>query len=273
MDNIILNINSLNADLSKYTSSNFVYYLEEEFKNIIYIKLGSIELPTSNYNFLERNKNTNFIIISGVNRDEVKIDEGNYTTDTIIIKIQEKLDQISSSRGQSYFVDLDINSGKIYFTNSSEFTLEFPKNNTQYKTLGQHLGFKEIEYTGTTIYGVQVINLNSPNYYFLKINNLDNVKDYKAKNVFAKIIQNTGSFDFLNEGKSDFVSKDMVFRSPINLSKLEIQVVDYLGNIVDLNGFELSLTLELGQIYDKSLYDKINNKGIPNGDHRLKFFY
>ena len=42
MDNLIINVNSRFADLTKYTSSNFVYHLNDEIKNIAYIKLGSI---------------------------------------------------------------------------------------------------------------------------------------------------------------------------------------------------------------------------------------
>ena len=57
------------------------------------------------------------------------------------------------------------------------------------------------------------------------------------------------------------------------MSKLEIQVVDFRDRIIDLNGFNFSFTLEIGYLYDKKLYESINNRGIPNGDNRLKFYY
>ena len=66
MDNLIINVNSRFADLTKYTSSNFVYHLNDEIKNIAYIKLGSIEFPSSSYNFLAVKKNTSFVIGDGV---------------------------------------------------------------------------------------------------------------------------------------------------------------------------------------------------------------
>ena len=64
-----------------------------------------------------------------------------------------------------------------------------------------------------------------------------------------------------------------MFRSPIDLSTIEVQLVDYLGNELEFNEFDFSFTLEIGYIYDKKLYEEINNKGIPNGDTRNKFYY
>jgi hypothetical protein len=272
MDNIILNVNSCFADLTKYTTGNFVYPLDQEIKNIIYIKMGSIEFPTSNYNFLSSKGNTSFKIGDGTIEDTVTIPDGNYESDTIILKIEELLDEINTTRSQSYELSIDIFTGEINFSNTDDFTLDFT-NNTDYGSLGIHLGFKDNNYSGTSILGETVINLNGPNYYFIKINNFNNVQDHYVKNSFAKIIKTKEGFDTIIEGKHDYVSKDMVFRSPINLSKLEIQIVDYKDNIIDFNGIDLSLTLEIGYIYDKKLYQQINNNGIPNGDHRLKFYY
>ena len=64
MNNILINVNSKfsDRDLTKYTSSNFIYHLNEEIKNIAYIKLGSIEFPTSMYNFLSSKNNVSFKI-------------------------------------------------------------------------------------------------------------------------------------------------------------------------------------------------------------------
>ena len=85
MDNLIVNVNSNFADKTKYTSSNFVYRLDEEIKNIAYMKLGSVEFPSSTYNFLLSKANTSFKIGDGSVEDTVTIADGNYTTDTITV--------------------------------------------------------------------------------------------------------------------------------------------------------------------------------------------
>lgn len=272
MDNIIVNINSEFVDSTKYTSSNFVYHLDEEIKNIIYIKLGSVEFPSTFYSFTSAKDNLSFQISDGVNSDTITLVEGNYTSDLVTLKIQDQLDTINTDRGKDYEIDLEVVTGKITITCSDSFNLDF-SNGGNSKSLGYLLGYSDDTYSGTSISAENVIRLNPIQYYFLKINELDNVKDYNVKNAFAKIIQTTGSFDFTIQGKSDFVSKEMVFRSPINLSKLNIQFVDYEDNILDFNGLPVSFTLEIGYVYDKKLYQEFNNNGLPNGDHRLKIFF
>ena len=183
------------------------------------------------------------------------------------------MDVINTSRSKNYDINLDANNSKISFSCSDNFTLDFSNTDVGYGSLGSHLGFTNNSYTGTTITAESVIRLNTSLYYFLKINNIGIIKDNYVNNAFAKIIQTTGSFDFNFEGKGDYTSKEIAFRSPINLNKLEIQVVDFKDRIIDFNGTSLSFTLEVGYIYDKQLYEKINNNGIPNGDNRLKYYY
>lgn len=273
MDNIIINVNSKFVDKDKYTSSDFVYHLNQELKNIAYIKLGSIEFPSTNYNFLNKKGNTSFTIGDGTFEETITLQDGNYTSDTIISTIQEFLDTINVTRTKNYEIDININTGKIIFTSDDTVNINFNSKDTGYGSLGEHLGFSENTYTNTTITAENVINLNTPLYNFLKINDIENIIDNKVSNAFAKIILTSGKYDFTIEGKDDYVSKQKVFRSPINLNKLKIQIVDHMDNIIDLNGYDLTLTLEVGYIYDKKLYESINNRGIPNGDNRLKYYY
>lgn len=274
MDNLIINVNSCFTDKTKYTSSNFVYHLDEEIKNIAYIKLGSIEYPSSPYIFREDKRNTSFKIGDGTLEDTITIQDGNYTTDTLAIEINDKLELINDARNTNYVVDVNVISGKIEITSETSFTLNFSNNDIGYVSLGYHMGFDEDNYSGDSIIiGDKVMRLNYPIYYFLKINDIDNIQDKNVKNAFAKIIQTTGSFDFTIQGKSDYVAKEKVFRSPINISKLNVQLVDYKDKIIDLNGFDFSFTLEIGYVYDKKLYEELNNNGLPNGDHRIKYFF
>lgn len=273
MDNLIINVNSKFTNQSIYTPSNFVFDIGQTLKNIAYIRLGSIEFPTTTYNFLSEKKNTSFKIGDGSFEETITLPDGNYTSDSILLKIQDSLDVINTDRSKNYNIDIDINKGKIIFTSDDTVNINFTNEDIGYGSLGYHMGFSNNSYSGTSIEGDNVINLNSTVYFFLKINNIDNIIDNNVKNAFAKIIQTTGSFNFTIEGKADYVAKEKVFRSPINLSKLEVQVVDYMDRVIDLNGIDLSFTLEVGYIYDKKLYESINNRGIPNGDNRLKYYY
>ena len=107
---------------------------------------------------------------------------------------------------------------------------------------------------------------------FRKVEMLD-LRDNKVNNCYSKIIINSSPFTTLIRGPEEYISKDLVLRSPINLSKLNIQLLDFLGNTLDIGKNDFSFTLELGYVYDDNLYKELNNKGLPNGDHRTKFFY
>ena len=54
-------------------------------------------------------------LIDGSDEDTIILPDGNYSSDTVLLKIQEILDDINDSRTKDYAVDLNINFGKIYF--------------------------------------------------------------------------------------------------------------------------------------------------------------
>lgn len=86
-------------------------------------------------------------------------------------------------------------------------------------------------------------------YIFLKINDWGNINfNNNNNNVFAKII-------ILNnylKKNIDFVNTEYKFKQPINIKKLDIELVDYLGNNITLNE-NYSFTIELISIFNSDL--------------------
>ena len=107
MDIKLINVNSRNIDKDKYDASNFIFDLDEEINNVAYIKLGSIEIPITAYTFLSSKKNVSFKIGDGVNIDTVTIEDGNYTTDSLMLVIQTHLDNINTTRSKNYAIDIN----------------------------------------------------------------------------------------------------------------------------------------------------------------------
>ena len=66
------------------------------------------------------------------------------------------------------------------------------------------------------------------------LNDIENIQDVKVKNAFTKIIYETGKFNSLYSQGQEFNKKDKVFRSPIDLNYIEVKLVDYLGNELNL---------------------------------------
>jgi len=277
MENKIININSIFRDKVKYpNANNFRIDLPESFKNIIYIKISSIEMTDTNFVFSDAKNNNSFKIKIGDNEFLLNIGEGNFTSSILVVKIQELLDAINETLDFNILVDIDSSSAKLFFTTNSDnvITLDFTRNiETDYQNLKYHLGFNNDINTGSYIIAENVLNLFGFNYAFLSLNDIENVVDPVVSNVFCKIICDSGRFNTLFSNVSDFNSKDIVFRSPIDLNFIELKILDYMGNPFPLFNSDYSITIEIGYIYDIELYKKINNHGKPNGDTRLLYKY
>ena len=275
MENKIINVNSIFRDTSKYPKpTNFRIDLNDTIRNIMYIKVTSLEMGNVNYTFSDFRNNNSFSITTAGGTDTINLGSGNFTSSILTTNLQDILDEINTARGTDINVSIQVTSGKLLFTCSTSITINFTRTgSTQYKGVKYYLGFNNDSYTGTSISADSVLNVGGVNYFYMRLNNLDNINDHMVSDVFLKIISDVDKYNtvFLNGG--DYNSKDMVFRSPIDLSYLEIQLVDYLGNELEFNNFDFSFTIEVGYVYDYNLYKKLNNKGEPDGDNRLKFYY
>ena len=275
MENIIVNVNSLYRDKTLYPNAEkFTYNLPTHLNNIIHMRLTSLEIPNVDYTFTSEKNNKTFKITVGFVTETIVLDDGNYSSDTLTNLITDKFDAINTARGWDLSVTINVRSGKIVFSNDSQFTLDFTRtSNTSYPNLNYHFGFTNETYSGTSITSDSVINLIGISYFFVKINDISNVIDEKVGNAFAKVINNVDKFNVQFEDFESFVTKDKQFRSPQNFNKLDIEIVDYLGNPLNMYNHDISMTLELGYIYDLNLYNSIHNKGIPNGDDKQKYLY
>ena len=141
-----------------------------------------------------------------------------------------------------------------------------------YPPVGYYLGFRPdlsktsdnfifsgiIDNTERIIKGTKIFDITGDDYLFLKVNDWGYF-DFFSQKMFAKIILTSG----LDSPKiEDYVNKEFRFRQPININKLDIELVDYLGNTVQLGGFNWSFTLELKQIVNSSDKTDIERKTL-----------
>jgi hypothetical protein len=229
MDNIIINVNSIFRNTSIYPNSyDFSINLEEEIKNIIYIKLTSIELPLFYNSFSDTRNNNTFTVTVGSNTDNVTIGDGSFNEASMVAKIKTRLDEINTARSTDIAITREANTGKITFTCGSNLTLNFTRTgNTDYKGIKYHLGFTDDIYTGTSLVGETPLDVNVDRYIYININDIQNIRDNTVNNCYSKIIINSDPFTTLIRGPEEYVSKDLVLRSPINLSKLNVKLLDY----------------------------------------------
>jgi hypothetical protein len=275
MENIIYNIDSRFRDLNTYKNPGFfTYKLEEPLKNISYIRLSSIELPTVFYTFLQDYNNISFQIITN---DDIPhtiiIEEGSYDSGSIISQIQTNLDIINENYGTSLTIAWNSVNYKVTFTNTTEFTLIFD-NDSNHRSLGDRLGFRldNTNYLAadqSTIYstnlnmelyywtGETFLDITKDDYLYLRINDYGVIyNDVRKNTLLAKVI--LYDQQFIIDTGANFLTKAFNFKQPINISKLEIELVNALGQTINMNLINYSLTLEFGRIFDSNQYGSKN---------------
>jgi hypothetical protein len=130
--------------------------------------------------------------------------------------------------------------------------------NLQYPPLGFYIGFRPnikkttdqflltpvIDDTKVILRAPKIYDATGDDYIFVRINDWGYV-DYFGTKMFAKIVFSSG---LGNSRLDDFINKEYRFRQPTNIQRLNIELIDYLGNTIDLNGFDWSFTLELKEL-------------------------
>jgi hypothetical protein len=105
--------------------------------------------------------------------------------------------------------------------------------------------------------GETYLDITKDEYLFLRINDYGVIYNYhREKTLLAKII--LYDQQFVIDNGANFLTKLYNFRQPINLSKLEIELISSSGTRINMNLIDFSMTLECGQIYDSTKKENYN---------------
>jgi putative Mn2+ efflux pump MntP len=77
------------------------------------------------------------------------------------------------------------------------------------------------------------------------------------EDVIAKIPMVNGKLSLTINDNNNSLSKIRRYNGPVNLSRLQIKIVDHFGTVIDLNNMDFSITLEL-----QVLYENFNFKNV-----------
>lgn len=294
--NVILNIDSAfranavpsatSGETTVSRTSWFLFASSRIYKNISSVKLTSVEFPNTFYTFSAARGNTTFTLTiqqgPQIGIYQLTIPDGNYQTSNTILTLDPTalIDAIQSqiitpvaSGGlgiTGFTVAYSDVSQKVTFAYAGSFAIAFPESSSNvYKNgIGYNLGFYQRSYTSTALRTNQITSDILPDavqdkYFYIQINDW-NLIDRQDSNqtsypVFAKIqlpgTKNTMIFD------SNYVNsstKEYYFQQPVNIQKMEIKLLDSFGNILETNGDNWSMTLELRQVNDSSTYEELN---------------
>lgn len=275
METHIFNIESRNRDKTHYTStSQFKYDIAKDgsskVKNVLEFKLTSVNFPMT-FHTINSVYQNNSIDIGGT---LYTISSGNYTASQLVLALNTATAGVTDLTSITY----DSNTQKTTITTTSALVFTMT-NSTSYDSLATILGFTEDSYT---INGTQesenVCDISSMNNFFLKINDYGEIEN-KGKNHIAKITTFPFDTQEFKASKVNLITKNFKFKQPTDLRVLDIDIVDYQNNNINLNGGNISFTIEVISI-NNSLLKKYLELSFHNSslkemilhDNMLEYF-
>lgn len=263
------------------SSSNFHLDLPTRFTQVVSMQLTALEMPQSFYSISKVYGNNFFILqIPSQLPVLITIPDGNYSYLDLQTYINTFLSVVSIVEYQKINVLIDINtpdgttnggSGRTVFGSSDgsvSFSINFLINkegNEDKQTplplkLGWLLGFREGYYENSKTYVSEGIpDLNGPKYTYLVVDDYNNnVSDgfYGAftssilnKNILARISL-LGTFSTLVQNNLNLITSPRQYFGPVDIQKLQIQLLDEYGRILDLNNMDFSFCLTFQTVYD-----------------------
>ena len=257
-------------------SSDFALNLPNKIPKVVSIQLNAIEFSSDAlYNISESLQNNYLNITIYTNSSEQYshcfiIPDGKYTSERLIFSLNQLFLEKINTPFTFLFWKLDTSQKTICYTTktniiqsvSFDFTLNkdglIDKNTTDYFCkLGRVLGFTKRKYSGENTYTSETaINTDIAfSYLFLAIDDFQNNSPPSFVSVFEKIaISNSilARIQLKQSSSSDisFISEPRKYFGPIDLTKLQIKLLDAYGRVIDMNGSDYSFCLLLHLIYD-----------------------
>ena len=262
-------------------SSNFHLDLPIRLTQVVSLQLSALELPSTFYT-ISKVFGNNFFIISIIDIEPliITIPDGNYTYLTLQIYINTFLAAAPAAYQTIQFL-ADVNtpggqgsggSGKMVIGSLNgdiDFAINFQSDrygNDDKQTplplkLGWLMGFREGYYENNKTYVSEgVIDLLGPRYIYLVVDDFNNnVSDgfYAAftssilnKNILARITLQGSVFSIITQNNFLLVTTARQYFGPVDIQKMQIQILDEYGRIIDLNNMDYSFCLSFQTIYD-----------------------
>jgi len=264
-----------------YTSpaSNFYIDLPLRLNEVVSMQLSALEFPNTLY-VISKTFGNNFFTLEIPDNDSqlVTIPDGNYDYIALQNYINAFLTNLSNSYSNIQFI-ADINtpnasgplagSGKMIVTGTEPFSINFltdrdgndDRINPLPLKLGWLMGFRQGYYENALNYVSEgVINLLGPSYVYLVVDDFNNsVNDgfYAAfsssilnKNILARISLEGSVFNYLSKDNFNLMTGSRQYFGPVDIQKLQIQLLDEYGRILYLNNMDYSFCLTFQTIYN-----------------------
>ena len=269
-------------------ATNYHLNLPIKMSSVMTMQLSAFEMPTTFYNVSKQYGN-NFMTIkvtTEINTDDpttesavLTIQDGNYTCESITHYLNSILTNLGDPFNKLIFsINIMNISGSTQMVvgvqdtddlTNIKFSLDFQadKNGKEDTNtplplkLGWILGFRNGIYINNVTYVSEgIVDMLGPRYIYLVVddyNNNVNNSFYSAftssilnNNILARISMNVNFFDILGQNNLSLITTPREYYGPVDIQKMNIQLLDEYGRILDINNMDYSFCLTFKSVYD-----------------------
>lgn len=277
----VYSLDSRFADARTSINSEFRVTNPHPIKNVIRIRLSSVEIPLVEHVFSADRGNISFSVSiwsgspatittfrSGL------LPEGNYTNSTLCAAVQILLVAIHPA----FLCSVDPISGFATIQNSSvQFSMDFRSpvpliaaRNTHWG-LGYYLGFRSqlvnciyTTATGYSMTGTSTIYVAPNPYYLLEIKCPDSIicvyhriDNNAYVEAFSKVILKGNAYQIQFDDGTNLLRKEITFLAPVTIPYFQIRIVDPWGIQVNMLNNDWSVSLEITEVVNSKTYDTL----------------
>lgn len=263
--------------------SNFQVTLPMKINSVDTMKMSAIEFPPTAFFSISKVLGNNFFWVragseagSDLEETVVILPDGNYSPTETMSLINNFLQSLATTTYLQY-IYFSVNQNATNTSGSSQllvgvaeaypFTIPFnfeldfqadqggaPDDSTPLPLkLGWKLGFRDGRYVNSSAYVSEgIVNLSGATYLYLAIDDYNNFHNtfYSAfnqsllnKNILARIAVQSSQGNAVTFSNIGIVSTAREYYGPVNIERMQIQLLDEYGRIVNLNNMDFSFCL------------------------------
>jgi hypothetical protein len=243
---------------SQTSSSNFHFDLPNRFAKIVSMELTAFEFPNIYYTISHKLGNNFFSVIFQNATEVITIPDGDYTDTSLILALNNyvtanSIPLVFSSTNANNLI-ISLSPGSLY----SEFALDFYGNQDNIPLplkLGWIMGFRNKSYADEDSYtGEGLIDLSGPKYVYLVIDDFNNNVNNGFFSAFNSSVLNKNILARLSLANNlltpNIISSTRQYFGPVDIQKLQVQLLDEYGRVLEVNNMDYSFCLSLSVIYD-----------------------
>jgi hypothetical protein len=268
----IINIDSrFRVPMEGSDASKFYFRLPTPIRNVLRIRVTSIELANNYFVFSAYRRNVTFWVTFGDPAVSVSvvIPDGNYYVKDMLTTLN---DLFKGSVLSFLSVTFNTVTGEFTFTGTEPYTINTVCGSTDTWNrefdygLGYNLGFSRGIFSpdaSGNVVSNQSANFAGDPYVFLRVNDFECVRQTLPNGyqfgALAKIIVSQAK-DYMNfDDYTGHHAKEVTFPNPYDLTKFKIQLVDPYGQYLQMDSAQISFSLEVLEVRNLSLYNMIRD--------------